>query len=471
MFGLTLRKISRIVQGELRGGQEEMRPAGAAIDSRSLREGDMFFALRGENTDGHNFLAQVREKKAAAAVVDHLPDGFEPGGLPVIIVDDVVKALQQTATAMRALFQGPVVAITGSTGKTTTKDMLWSILSTRGPVLKNTGNYNNELGVPLTILSLQEEHQALVLEMGMRGLGEIDFLARISTPVYGIITSIGHTHQELLGSQERIAQAKAELISHIPASGGMALNLNDKSILKAWLSNLRCPADWVGFDNRGRYRAGEIKVTSVVKAGGDLAAGTAFAIYSKKGKECAVHLPVPGRHNVLNALLALAIARQLGCSWAEIKNGLEKVELTSMRLELKRTGQDVLVINDAYNANPDSTKAALEVLRILADGKRGIAVLGNMYELGDYQNEGHRLVGLKAKEVDAAYLITVGLIAGGIAEAALAAGMSSAKIKTCQDNQEALSYLREIIQPGDVVLVKGSRGMKMEEIAAGLLSC
>ena len=471
MFGLTLGKITRIVQGELRGGQEDRTPSGATIDSRSLQAGDLFFALRGEKTDGHNFLRQVREKKAAAAVVNYIPADFEPDGFPLIIADDVTKALQQTAAAMRALFKGPVAAITGSTGKTTTKDMLWSILGIRGPVLKNTGNYNNELGLPLTILSLQEEHRALVLEMGMRALGEIDFLARISAPVYGIITNIGHTHQELLGSQERIAQAKGELISHIPGHGGMALNLHDKPILKPWLSNLRCRADWVGFDARAQYRARDIKETVHVKAGGDVATGIDFSIYSKKGKECVIRLPVPGKHNVLNALLAAALARQLEYGWEEIKSGLERVALTAMRLELKRTKQDILIINDAYNANPDSTTAALDVLKTLAAGKRAVAVLGDMYELGDYKDEGHRLVGIKAKEVDTAYLITVGRIAGAIADGALAIGMSPAKIKTCQDNKEALSYLREILHPGDVVLVKGSRAMKMEEIVTGLLSC
>jgi len=421
-----------------------------------------FFALKGEKTDGHNFLRQVREKGAAAAVVNYCPSDFRPENFPLIIVDDVTKALQQTASAMRRLFTGPAAVITGSTGKTTTKDMLWSILSIKGPVLRNSGNYNNELGLPLTILSLQEKHRALVLEMGMRGLGEIDFLARISEPDYGIITNIGHTHQELLGSQEKIAQAKAELISHIPYYGGMALNMNDKRILKPWLSNLRCRADWVGFDSTGQYWAGEIREAAYVS----------FCIFSKKGKECAIRLPVPGRHNVINALLAAALARQMDFTWEEIKEGLEKVELSSMRLEVKQIpGTDISIINDAYNANPDSMKAALDVLRTLARGRRSIAVLGNMYELGDYEKEGHRQVGVKAKEVDAAYLITVGQIACQIAAGASDSGMPPGKIRTCQDNQEALSYLKEILQPGDIVLIKGSRGMKMEEIVSGLFSC
>ena len=265
----------------------------------------------------------------------------------------------------------------------------------------------------------------------MRGLGEIDF-GRISEPAYGIITNIGHTHQELLGSQERIAQGKAELISHIPYHGGMALNQNDQTILRPWLSNLRCRADWVDWTTRtilGRSNQGD----SLRETKEEIKAGISFNIYSKKGKECAINLPVPGRHNVVNALLAAALARQMEFTWEMIKAGLEKVELTSMRLELKRIPcRDILIINDAYNANPASMQAALDVLKTLAAGKRGIAVLGDMYELGDYEEEGHRLVGVKARSGLSYYCRPYCLPDCSRGRRS----RMNQKIRTCQDNQK-----------------------------------
>ncbi|MCR4441110.1 MAG: UDP-N-acetylmuramoyl-tripeptide--D-alanyl-D-alanine ligase [Peptococcaceae bacterium] len=467
MYGLTVERITELVQGKLRCGQGCVEPVGAAIDTRVLKPGELFFALKGEKTDGHCFLEQARENGAAGAVVSFIPEGFREEGFPLIQVSDVQKALWQTAAAMRRLFAGPVVAITGSTGKTTTKDMLWSILQERGPVLRSSGNYNNELGLPLTLLAVKQEHHAVVLEMGMRGLGEIDFLARLSEPSHGIITCIGHTHQELLGSQEGIAQAKAELISHIPASGGLALNMDDRKHLKQWLSNIRCRVTWVGLDRTADLRAVDIKQI----AGPRGEPGMSFIIKTRDGEECAVNLPVPGRHNVVNALLAAAAARQLDCAWEQVAGGLGKVRLTAMRLELKEVPEGgVLLINDAYNANPDSMQAALEVLHSMTKGRRAIAVLGNMYELGGFAEEGHRLVGKKAQEVKVAYLITVGEMARLIAEGALEAGLAPDQIRSCQDNQEALFYLKKLLKPGDVVLIKGSRGVRMEEIAAGILS-
>lgn len=468
MYKLTLGEIAVLGQGKLLGPQssENIRPCGASIDTRTIKPGELFFALHGERVDGHDYLAAAREKGAVGAVVSYCPEGFEPGEFPLIQVKDVLKALQLAALAMRRKFSGPVIAITGSTGKTTTKDMLWSILQETGPVLKNQGNRNNELGLPLTLLALEEQHRAIVLEMGMRALGEIDFLARLSEPNYGIITNVGQTHLELLGSQQKIAQAKAELLSHIPCHGGMSLNIKDRVLLKPWLSNLRSQLCWIGLDPTADLWARDIKETRT----SDAKTGLAFTVFTDKGQEQVIRLNLPGRHNVTNALLAISAARQLGIPWEKIAAGLKKVRLTSMRLEFQELkDRNILLINDAYNANPDSMQAALEVLRSQTGrGRRGIAVLGSMYELGAYQEEGHLLVGKKTKEADPAYLITVGELARLIAEGACKAGMSEQSIRTCRNNQEALAHLKEIMQPGDVVLVKGSRGVKMEEIVAGL---
>lgn len=470
MYELTLGRIAETVQGELISCQEaeSIQPCGAGIDTRTLKAGELFFAFKGEKTDGHDYLQQAREKGAAGAVISYLPEGFNSDGFPVIIVKDVKKAIQQTALAMRRIFTGPVIAVTGSTGKTSTKDMVWSILSEKDPVLRNIGNYNNELGLPLTLLALEKNHWAVVLEMGMRGLGEIDFLACLSEPNYGIITNVGYTHMELLGSREHIAQAKAELLSHIPYSGAIFLNKEDKMLLKPWLSNIRSKVYWISRETKADIWARDIREMWSQ----DGQPSIAFSVYAHTGKECSVNMPVPGKHNVSNALLAAGISRQLGLGWEAVIAGLQKLRFTSMRLELQNIAErNILLINDAYNANPSSMIAALEVLKSrTAAGRRAIAVLGDMYELGDYEEKGHRLVGNKAKDIEPAYLITVGNKARFIAEGAQQAGMDKERIQVCINNLEALEVLKRIIQPEDVILIKGSRGMKMEVIANGLLS-
>lgn len=461
MFDLSLVQLAKKLRGSLINSDGNVFPTGACIDTRRLNPGELFFALVGEKSDGHNYLEQAAEKGAMGAVVTNIPHGFIHPDFPLIIVQDATVALHETASLQRRNFSGPVIAVTGSTGKTTTRDMLTAILREKGPVLAPHGNYNNELGLPLTILNLKKEHWAIVLEMGMRGLGEIDFLARIGEPEYGIITNIGHTHQELLGSKERIAQAKAELLSHIPGDGGLVLNTADKEILKPWLSNIRSRICWIGTMRPADLWAENVQV-------GESCA--VFSIVSPEGEVCRINLPVPGRHNILNALSAAGAARYLKLPWEKIKNGLENTSLTPMRLEIKRVENlGLTIINDTYNANPASMQAALDVLADMTAGNRKIAVLGDMYELGDYSDEGHKIVGKKAKAVDIAYLITVGCLAEGIAKGAVEKGFDKGKIKSCHDNQEALFYLKRLVNPGDIILIKGSRGVKMEEITAGLM--
>jgi len=465
MFGLTWQEIASVVQGTLDTSRigELPEPTGAGIDTRNLHQGDLFFALKGEKTDGHCFLHEAREKGAVGAVVNYIPTDVTFTDFPLLLVEDTVKALQQLATAQRQIFTGAVVAVTGSTGKTSTKEMVAAILHEKGPVLKTTDNHNNELGLALTILALKKEDRFIVVEMGMRGLGEIDFLCRISQPDYGVITNIGHTHQELLGSQEKIAQAKAELIAHLPARGGVVLPIDSKNIIRPWLSNIRCATLWFGLSGSADICAQQPRLLGEK--------GIEFDLIKRKKAVGKIHLPLRGRHNVLNALASIAIGFHLGFSWAEISSGLEKVELPRMRLEYNKTiSGDVQVINDAYNANPDSMCSALEVLQETAAGKRAIAVLGDMYELGDYTEEGHLFVGRMVKEKGLAYLITVGKLGEIIARGAESVGMDQNRIYRCPNNAEAVSYIQKLMQPGDVILVKGSRGVKMEEIVVRLVS-
>jgi len=461
MFGLSLEEVAFSMQGKLYGENCNYEPSGASIDTRSVKKGELFFALKGEKADGHKYLKKAKDNGAIAAVVSYIPSDYVASNFTLIIVKDTVEALQQLAAVQRTLFEGIVIAVTGSTGKTTTKDMMASILREKGNVLQTKDNFNNELGMPLTILALKKEHQFIVTEMGMRGLGEIDFLCKIAQPNYGVITNIGHTHQEFLGSQEKIAQAKSEMISHISAKGGLALNIKDNNILNPWISENCPPVLWFGLTAGADLTATEVCLSDENRI--------SFSIMFRGQKVAEINLPVPGRHNVLNALAAVAIARQVGLTWQEIKTGLEKVKLTSMRLEFTMiSDKNVQVINDAYNANPDSTISALEVLSAAAKGGRAIGVLGDMYELGEYSKKGHLLVGRQAKSEDLAYLITVGKLGAIIAKGAFEAGMDSDKIKICKNNKKALDCLLEIIEPRDVILVKGSRGVKMEEIVVGL---
>lgn len=463
MYGLTLQKIAEVVQGRLAGENfASIQPVGASIDTRTLKAGDLFFALKGERTDGHSYLQQAMGKGAVAAIVERKPANITAKNFPLIFVDNTNKALQQVAIAQRGIFNGPVIAITGSTGKTSTKDMLWSILNEKGPVLKTLGNYNNELGLPLTLLSVQREQWAVILEMGMRGLNEIDQLARISSPTYGVITNIGHAHQELLGSQEKIAQAKAELLSHLPYDGGVVLNASDRDILKPWLSNIRCRCVWVGKKSGVDLWAQDVEENKTE--------GLSFALNTKEGDRFFVKIPAHGKHNVDNVSAAVGIARQMGLNWNMIESGLLKLRLTPMRMEIKYNKEKGLqIIDDAYNANPDSMLAALDVLALMSENKRAIAILGDMYELGDYEEAGHILIGKRVSELKLAHLITVGELGAVIAKGAKEHGMSGEKIRACQNNQEVLSFLKGILQAGDVVLIKGSRGVKMEGIVKMLL--
>lgn len=465
MFGLTMERIERIVKGRLSGGQGIM-PSGAALDTRNIQAGELFFALKGENSDGHDYLQAARDKKAAGAVVSRCPNAFRDDSFPLLYVEEVEKALRDLAAAMRKASGVKIAAVTGSVGKTSTKDMLRSILSRKGPALANKGNYNNELGLPLTLLALQEEHEYAVLEMGMRGLGEIDYLSRIAKPDYGVITNIGYTHLELLGSRERIAQAKAELFRHIPPQGGIALCAKDRDILKPWLSDLKCTPCWVGLDSSCDVWAEDILEYWQEDEG---KGGIAFKIYYRGKQVCNVELPVLGRHNVINALLAAALAVQMGLSWQDVACGLKELEMTAMRLDLKRVeGLDVIIIDDAYNANPASVVSALEAMKSLPVSGKEIAVLGDMYELGAYETEGHLQVGKALAKLDVSFLLTVGKLAETIAQGAKIGGMPEERIRAYRSNQEALAGIKEILEPEDVVLVKGSRGMKMEEIVAGI---
>jgi UDP-N-acetylmuramoyl-tripeptide--D-alanyl-D-alanine ligase len=445
------------MKGRLSGSGDRI-PQGVSIDSRTLVPGDLFFALRGEKTDGHHYLREVRAKGAAGAVAERYPPEFGPEDFPVILTGDAAAGLQALASVQRERFRGHVAAVTGSTGKTTTKEILATLLEETGPVLKTRGNLNNQLGLPLTVLSLKENHRAMVVEMGMSGLGEIDALASVARPDSGIVTNIGCVHMEKLGSREKIAQAKCELFAHINPKGALILNGADLRWAEPWLSRAACPvatAGWSAADS-------EYWVECPGKQDRN---GLRYRFYQGSRQLLEGRLPMPGRHNGLNALMAALAARSRGMSWKEIGGGLSRIRPAEMRFEFVECPQrKVTLIHDAYNANPDSVAAALETLGETGEGRRLGAVLGDMYELGGYASQAHLEAGKLAGRMGLAYLVTVGELAKGIADGARGEGMPESRIRTAENHEEALRHLRMMMRPGDWILFKGSRAVHLEDI-------
>jgi len=431
---------------------------GLAIDSRTVKQGDLFVALSGEQTDGHRYLSQALERGAAGVVVSQ-PESIDSAHLQdYILGSDGTLFVQQMAHWLRSQTDIPVIAVTGSTGKTSTKDFLEALLEPLGHVVVTKGNHNNELGMPLTICRLEEQTKALVVEMGMRGLGQIDFLCQIAEPKYGIITNIGKTHCELLGSQENIAQAKCELLAHIPSDGVVALNSSDRAFLQPWLN--QCKGRIVWYDGTGMDKTADYRAEQIIQH----ADGITYQLHC--GTESrTIQLAVHGVHNVSNSLAAIAVARELGLGWEQIIAALQKAKLTGMRLDITKNADGVTIINDAYNANPDSMKSAISVL-MHQECARKVAVLGDMYELGKYEVESHKAVGLEAATQNVDYLIAVGELGALIGREAELAGC---KVDYATDNIQAIQYLRQYMKNGDAVLIKGSRGMKMEQIVQNLM--
>ena len=461
----------------------EFSPAGATvtrplsavvIDSRQAGPGSLFVALPGEHTDGHNFVAHAFSRGALAALVSRPMDGsfltldarlpgqevsVQPGEHVCILVDDTLVALQQIAAAWRTRFAPRVIGVTGSVGKTTTKEIIAAVLGQRYVTLKSPGNLNNEIGLPLTVLQLEERHERVVLEMGMYDVGEITQLCRIAQPHVGVITNVGPVHLERLGTVERVAQAKAELVQALPVDGVAVLNADDPMV-SAMAAQTHARVFRYGLEPDADLWADDIA--------GEGLEGIRFRFHYQ-GDVVHVRVPLLGRHSVHTALRATAVGLIEGLSWDEIVPGLQNVE-TQLRLMVVRAVNGATLLDDTYNASPASTLAALNLLADLPVGNgRRIAVLGDMLELGSYEEEGHRIVGARVADV-ADSLITVGQRARLIASEAVASGLPATKVQAVADSETALVRLRSMLGPGDVVLVKGSRASHMDEIATALSS-
>ncbi len=452
---MDVKTVCKAVGGIILQGSGDTIIEGYSIDTRSIKKGDLFFALKGKR-DGHQFVQEALSKGAAAAVIEKKRKVEREGN--IIGVDDPLKALQDLASYVRSQFQIPVIAITGSNGKTTTKDMVAAVLSMSGKILKSMGNFNNEIGMPLSLLGLNSEHRAVVLEMGMRGLGQIDFLCKIARPTVGVITNIGVSHFELLGSLENISRAKGELLTHIPRDGFAVLNKDDPRCCKL-RSLCKGEAFYFGIKRPADFRARKIKT---------LVDGSMEFTVDAGGKSKRMLIPVPGEHNIYNALAAIGVGYNLGLGLDEISEGLSKTVLSGMRLEIKISKNGVVLINDSYNANPSSMKASLKVLKNYP-GKRKIAVLGDMLELGKLTARSHREVGKEAAELELDYLITLGPFARYIAEGARECGLSRERVFAFEDQKGTIHFLRNLLSEGDVVLIKASRGMNIDNLAFSIV--
>jgi UDP-N-acetylmuramoyl-tripeptide--D-alanyl-D-alanine ligase len=438
------------------GRLERMEIKGVSIDSRTIKKGELFVAIKGARFDGHDFIPEVIKNGAWGALVDRseLETKYARlGGLRNILpVDDTIFALQEMSQMHRKKFAIPVIGITGSNGKTTTKEMLASILKQRGSVLKNEGNLNNHIGVPLTLLKLDAHHTSAVVEIGMSALGEIDTLARLVSPDVGVITNIGPAHLEFLRTVDIVAQAKAELLDNLKTDGTAVLNADDR-----YFTTLKNKYG-------GRVLSFGIENKADVSAFG-IRQGKSFTdmTIESDDSKVGVRLSAVGKHNIYNALAAAAAATAVGIPWDAVKYGLEGFSPVAMRSELRQVrGRTVLA--DYYNANPGSVKAALETLISLKAGQKSVAVLGDMLELGDFAADAHREVGRTVAHLGVDVLITMGSLAIYINEGALEAGMQKDRVIAAGSHAEAAALLKERSKNGDAVLIKGSRGMKMEKI-------
>lgn len=453
MIQMDARKVAEFTGGHLLQNGASLEIHGFSTDSRKIQPGELFIPLRGEKYDGHDYLTQAVQRGAAACLSEEVIGGLR---VPVIKVTDTLVALGDLAAAIRRQFAGPVVGITGTSGKTTCKEMLASILTTLGPGLKSAGNFNNLVGVPLTLFGLQQQHRWAVIEMGMSARGEIARMTEIAAPKLGVITNIGAAHLETLGGISGVARAKGELYIGLPQDGIALINADDPQV--------RClpVANGVRRVLFGMRQDAEVRGDHITVHNGSVSFDLIL-----EGLAMRVRLPLPGQHNVSNALAAAAAASALGVDLAAIAAGLEAFQPCPGRMELIELPKDIVILEDSYNANPLSVRAALDALHDLGTTGRRIAVLGDMLELGASAEELHHQIGkIAVGRIDR--LFTCGPLAREIARGAAEAGLPAEFICAATSHEDLTAQLLTILQPGDCVLVKGSRGMRMEQVTNSL---
>ena len=459
---IPIEEILRATGGKLLQGEEKTFFQGISTDSRTVGEGELFIALKGPRFDGYHFALEALEKKAGGVVIEEDKagdirwNGYRPRA--VIAVKDTLRALGDLACDRRRRYRTPVVALTGSNGKTTTKEMISACLETTFPILKTRGNLNNLIGLPLTLLNLTEKERVVILEMGMNVPGEIRRLTEIAEPDVGLITNIQKVHLEGMGSLERVKEEKGELFRRMRRDGTILVNQNDPHVIDL-ASEFSGQKITFGVEKSADVMAKEIRLRG--------AEGTSFKLILE-GEEIGIALPLLGRHFVPNALSAIAVASLFGIEVNKAKEALERFRPFPMRMEIVHLEGGKTLINDAYNANPRSMDLALETLAEMKGKGRAIAVLGDMLELGDFTEEAHQQLGEKIKELSIDLLLTMGEKAPLVVESAIRHGFEPKRTRVVESHSKAISILKEVIQEGDWILVKGSRRMAMEKIVEGL---
>ncbi|QOR66833.1 UDP-N-acetylmuramoyl-tripeptide--D-alanyl-D-alanine ligase [Cytobacillus suaedae] len=454
MIKRSMKQIAQMVSGECNGYSNEVLLSGVSINSRSIEAGNLFIPIIGEKFNGHEFVDAAIKDGAKASLWQRNQQN-PPQNIPLIYVEDTLVALQDLAKAYRNELSLKVIGITGSNGKTTTKDIVASIMGTTYKVLKTEGNLNNHYGLPLTILRLEEDTEVAILEMGMSGRGEIELLTKIAQPDAAIITNIGEAHLLDLGSREGIADAKFEIIKGLK-EGGTLIYDGDEPLLNERLIGKSINKITFGSHLDCTYVPDSIKQENE---------GTYFTI--NKHPDMEIYMPILGRHNVFNALAGIAVAEYFNVSLENIQKGLTQLKVSNMRLEVIEGKNGSKIINDAYNASPTAMKAAIDLVRNLKGYSRKFVVLGDMLELGPNEEKYHYEIGelLKPQFVD--YVLTFGELSKHIAEGARVS-FEPNKVKAYSNKESLIEDLKKIVSANDLILVKGSRGMRLEEVVLEL---
>lgn len=458
---LTVKDILKVSDGNLICGNIEDECYNFCRDTRAIEKGDIYVGIKGENFDGNILYKEALEKGAKGcilqgiAITEDEKQEYEKNNKVIILVEDTIKAIAKLATYKRSLYNIPVVAITGSVGKTSTKDIIASVVGKKYKVLKTQGNMNNHIGLPFTILGLKD-HEALVTEMGMNHFGEIRTLTQIAKPSIVVITNIGTSHIGNLGSRENILKAKLEILEGLSSNGVVIIN-NDNDLLHKWNQEDRTVKKVTyGIEENSDFKASKIEINEL---------GSSFTI-ERQEENYVVQVPISGKHFVYNSLAAIAVGKELDIPIEDILKGIKEFELTKNRMDVQKvniSGKNITIINDAYNASYDSMKASLEYLREIP-GDRKIAVLGDMLELGEYAENLHRAVGEEVAKNKIDILIVVGELAKNIAKEAKLQGMQEENIFCFNTRQEAVEKIKQLEAMGDVYLLKASNGMKFFEI-------
>lgn len=463
MENCKIRELIKTVSGKIIQGDQDCLVSRISIDSRTLIPGDLFFAIIGPSFDGHDFVIEAFKKGAVGVVVckgaSTLLQNEQIDKDKIILeVKDTLSALQDWSKHYKDKFKTFNICITGSNGKTTTKEIIAHILSQEFPLLKTSGNYNNEIGIPLTLLGLNKSHKLLVAEMGMRGLGEIKTLTNFIPPDFAVITNIGEAHIGLLGSRDNIFKAKSELLQSLNKDGKAIINRDDPYFFKMLEIVKDKKVYTFGIENRSDIMARNIRMVSDK--------GIRFTLEVQNDKSREIYFPLLGRYNIYNALAAVAVAFALGIELDLIERGLSSFKPLDLHMQLSNFYNDIKILNDSYNASPLSVKSALETLAEVAQNNRKIAILGDMLELGERTDFYHREIGKEVAKLSIDILITVGQGGKIIAQSSKEEGMAEERVFSFEKNEKInlTKKLLNLIKPGNFVLLKGSREMKMEEI-------